>query len=54
MQTIKVETSVAAPTMRCFLLALSIDLHLDSTARTRELAIAGVTHGLIGLGQSVT
>jgi ligand-binding SRPBCC domain-containing protein len=54
MQTISVETSVAAPTMRCFLLSLSIDLHLESTARTRELAIAGVTHGLIGLGQSVT
>ena len=52
MQTIRVETRVAAPPMRCFLLSLSIDLH--STARTRERAIAGVTHGLIGLGQSVT
>ena len=54
MQTIRVETSVAAPPMRCFLLSLSIDLHMDSTARTRERAIAGVTSGLIGLNQSVT
>jgi ligand-binding SRPBCC domain-containing protein len=40
--------------MRCFLLSLSIDLHKDSTAQTRERAIAGVTSGLIGDGESVT
>ena len=40
--------------MRCFLLCLNVDLHMDSAASTRERAIAGVTHGLIGLGQSVT
>jgi ligand-binding SRPBCC domain-containing protein len=40
--------------MRCFLLSLNVDLHMDSTARTREEAIAGVTRGLIGYGESVT
>jgi len=53
-QTILVETEIAAPPERCFLLSLSIDLHMQSTARTRERAIAGVTHGLIGLGETVT
>lgn len=54
MQTIRVETRIAAPAMRCFLLSLNIDLHMDTTAQTRERAIAGVTHGLIGLGETVT
>jgi ligand-binding SRPBCC domain-containing protein len=54
MTTIQLETRIAAPAMRVFLLSLSIDLHMDSTAQTRERAIAGVTHGLIGPGESVT
>ena len=37
-----------------FDLARSIDLHTQSTSRTREQAIAGVTSGLIGLGDEVT
>jgi ligand-binding SRPBCC domain-containing protein len=53
-QTIHLETRIAAPASRCFLLALSIDLHMDSTAGTRERAVAGVTTGLIGEGESVT
>jgi len=40
--------------MRCFLLSLNVGLHMDSTAQTRERAIAGVTNGLIGYGESVT
>lgn len=47
-------TQIAAPTERCFDLARSIDLHIASTAATGERAIAGVTHGLIGLGDDVT
>jgi ligand-binding SRPBCC domain-containing protein len=39
---------------RCFLLSLSIDLHVASTEPTRERAIAGVTQGLIGMNESVT
>ena len=54
MQTIHVETSIAAPVERCFLLSLSINLHVESTAQTSERAIAGVTSGLIGPGQTVT
>jgi ligand-binding SRPBCC domain-containing protein len=53
-QLIKLETKIAAPSDRCFLLALSVDLHMDSTAPTRERAIAGVTHGIIGPNQTVT
>ena len=54
MQLIELETRIAAPIERCFLLSLSIDLHMDSTAATRERAIAGVTHGIIGSNQTVT
>ncbi|AEU39163.1 SRPBCC family protein [Granulicella mallensis] len=54
MQVIQIETRIAAPPERCFLLSLSIDLHLSSTEQTRERAVAGVTHGLIGLGETVT
>jgi ligand-binding SRPBCC domain-containing protein len=53
-QTIVVDTEIAAPPERCFLLSLSIDLHMTSTAGTGERAIAGVTQGLIGPGQTVT
>jgi ligand-binding SRPBCC domain-containing protein len=53
-QKIQLETRIAAPAKRCFLLALSIDLHMDSTASTRERAVAGVTTKLIGDGESVT
>src|SRR5579871_1662514 len=54
MQTIRLETRIAAPAMRCFLLSLDLDLHMDTTAQTRERAIAGVTQGQIRLGESVT
>ena len=39
---------------RCFDLSRSIDLHLASTARTGEQAVAGKTSGLIGLDEQVT
>lgn len=35
-------------------LQVSIDAHKDSMARSREQAIAGVTSGLISLGEEVT
>jgi ligand-binding SRPBCC domain-containing protein len=54
MQFIQLETKIAAPPERCFLLSLNIDLHKESTAQTNECAIAGVTHGLIGPNQTVT
>lgn len=54
MPLIELATSIAAPIERVFDLARSIDLHMESTARTGERAIAGITSGLIGLGQEVT
>ena len=54
MQLIELETKIAAPPERCFLLSLSIDLHMASTAPTGERAIAGVTHGIIEPNQTVT
>lgn len=39
---------------RCFDLARDIGLHCQTTSKTSERAVAGVTSGLIGLGQSVT
>jgi ligand-binding SRPBCC domain-containing protein len=54
MALIKLTTVIHAPLSRCFDLSRSIDLHKLSTAGTEEEAIAGVTSGLIGLGQQVT
>ena len=45
---------IAAPIERCFDLSRSIDLHIASTAGTRERAVSGVTSGLIGHNQTVT
>ncbi|MRG59591.1 cyclase [Agromyces sp. CFH 90414] len=47
-------TRLPVPVPDAFDLARSIDLHLDSMARTRERAVGGVTSGLIGEGQEVT
>lgn len=54
MPTIELTRHVAAPPERCFDLARSIELHTHSTAATGERAVAGVTRGLIGPGESVT
>ncbi len=54
MPTIRLKTRIAAPIERCFDLARNIDVHQASTARTRERAVAGVTTGLIGPGDTVT
>src|SRR5271170_4308466 len=53
-ETIRLQTWIDAPVERCFLLSLSVDLHLASTSRTLEHTIDGVTTGLIGEGESVT
>jgi ligand-binding SRPBCC domain-containing protein len=50
---IELTTAIAAPIERCFHLSRSIDLELASTEGQQQ-AIAGVTSGLIGLGQEVT
>jgi len=54
METIRVATRIKAPLERCFLLSLSIDLHVASASKMQEKAVAGVTTGLIGEGETVT
>lgn len=54
MPTIIIETQIDAPAKRCFDLARDIGLHCQTTSKTKEKAVAGVTSGLIEMGQSVT
>jgi ligand-binding SRPBCC domain-containing protein len=54
MDRIELTTSINAPIGRCFDLARSIDLHVESTKQTGEKAIAGRISGLIELGETVT
>ena len=54
MTTIHLTTFIAAPIERVFDLSRSIDLHKRSMIDSIEEAIAGVTSGLIELGQTVT
>lgn len=54
MPRIELVLPIAAPPERCFDLSRSIDLHQHSLGASGERAVAGVTAGLIGLGESVT
>lgn len=54
MPKIIIETLINAPAERCFDLARDIGLHCQTTSNTKERVVAGVTSGLIELGQSVT
>ncbi|GHO89234.1 SRPBCC family protein [Dictyobacter formicarum] len=54
MPTIYLETLIKAPVERCFDLSISVDTHSGSMSHTRERAIAGVTSGLMQLGDVVT
>ncbi|MGE3466500.1 MAG: SRPBCC family protein [Pyrinomonadaceae bacterium] len=54
MTTIRLETTINAPAAACFDLMRDVRIHTETTARTRERTVAGVTDGLIGLGQTVT
>lgn len=54
MPLITLETKIEAPQEVCFDLARSIDLHQETMRHTNETAIAGVTSGLISLGETVT
>ena len=54
MPLIVIETRIDASIETCFDLARSIDLHQESMKHTSERAVAGVTNGLIALGESVT
>lgn len=54
MPIIQTSIEISAPIETVFDLARSVDLHIHSTAQTKERAVAGVTSGLLGLGDTVT
>lgn len=54
MPTINYEIYIEAPTEVCFDLARNVDVHTQTTGKTKERAIAGVTSGLMEKGDSVT
>lgn len=54
MPRIELSTFIDAPPERCFDLSRSVDFHQRSLNTTEERAVAGVTRGLIGFGESVT
>lgn len=54
MAVIHLTTRIKADSSTVFDLSRSIDLHKISTEHTDETAIAGVTSGLISLGETVT
>ena len=54
MPVIELTIEVCAPLERAFDLSRSIELHMASTYHTGERAVAGVTSGLMALGQEVT
>lgn len=54
MAEIFLSTQIESDIQTVFDLSRSIELHLESTKHTGEVAIAGVTTGLIGLNEEVT
>jgi len=54
MVTIRMNTWVDAPVERCFLLATNVDFHMASAKPMNERAVAGVMHGALRQGDSVT
>ncbi|MER2156234.1 MAG: SRPBCC family protein [Solibacillus sp.] len=45
---------IYAPIDGCFDLARNVDILIKTTAKTKEKAVGGVTHGLLNEGDSVT
>jgi ligand-binding SRPBCC domain-containing protein len=54
MPKIHLETFIKAPLKLCFDLSRSVDVHMESTSRSRERAVAGVTSGMMNLNETVT
>ncbi len=54
MRTINLITKIDAPKKVIFDLSRNIDVHQNSASKTNEIAIAGVTSGLINLNETVT
>lgn len=54
MPIIKHKQFIQAPVDVCFDLARNVDIHTETTAKTKEKAINGVTQGLLEKGDTVT
>lgn len=54
MSRLKLTTAITAAAGTCFDLSCDIDVHAASMVAAQERAVAGVTSGLIGLGEEVT
>jgi ligand-binding SRPBCC domain-containing protein len=54
MPTLELSIDIAADPSAVFDLALSVDAHIASMGGSKERAVAGVTRGLLGPGDSVT
>jgi ligand-binding SRPBCC domain-containing protein len=54
MEIIRLGTWIDAPVERCFLLSLSVDLHVATARSTRDNASAGATERTIGEGDTLT
>jgi ligand-binding SRPBCC domain-containing protein len=54
MPQIILETLINATAETCFDLMRDIRIHTETTAKTNEQAVEGMTDGMIGLGQTVT
>ena len=54
MAILRTVTDIESTPDLCFELSRSIDLHLESMAASQERAVAGVTSGLICLGEEVS
>lgn len=54
MPIINHEIYIQAPILKCFDLTRNVDVHTETTSKTKERAIAGVTNGLMEKGDFVT
>lgn len=54
MPTIFHEIYIDAPVNACFDLARNVDIHIETSSRTKERAVAGITAGLMEKGDEVT
>ncbi|MEO7270168.1 MAG: SRPBCC family protein [Knoellia sp.] len=54
MPELELHTTIQAPVEACFELSLSVDAHRESMGDSGEQAVAGVTSGLMALGDQVT
>ena len=54
MPVIRLETFINAPVEKCFDLSRDLDVHMASAGSSQEKAVAGVTSGMVKLGDEIT